>query len=137
MVLERVFGQQGILRRHGITAILATHSPNHTRLADRVFNLEGGKLIEQNHTAWAISSREAHNQPTGTHLNVQPTVGGNSVANALELPNDVPQLHARGLGDASVYRYYFNAIGMTYTVLFFTFQTLRAFLTAFPSKLFP
>jgi len=134
IVFHRIFGPQGLLRLHGTTVILATHNQSLLRFADRVFELEGGKVTERKHTTHFLSSHEVQ-----AELAIKPIHHSQQAPlNAVDNPSaskPCQETSAKQHGDMAVYRYYFDAIGTSNTIFFFVFQAAFALLTAFPSTL--
>ncbi|KAK5653919.1 hypothetical protein OQA88_7844 [Cercophora sp. LCS_1] len=131
VLLQRVFGPTGMLRKLGTTAILATHATRYVAIADHVVLLDShGRIAQQGPPAQLTltqdNSYEAATDSEGglksrrNHVNSQPQ----SQSQALQ---EDPQ---RQVGDLSIYKYYFASLGWLGLFLFATAVTSDSVLWA-------
>ncbi|KAK6499344.1 hypothetical protein TWF506_003972 [Arthrobotrys conoides] len=142
-VFNRVFGRQGLLRKSKSTVIIATHSVNLLRHADKIIVLgndgkileqgsftelveaEGGyvkeasKMLDENATEQSTENQDTESSPQYSQL-------GEKSADVLEDPR-------RQFGDWSLYTYFFSRVGRKVTIAFIILEMLWAFFSAFPT----
>lgn len=142
-VFKHVFGIAGLLKSTGTTVILATHATNIVPFADHIVALDNGTIIDQ-------GSFEQLRREDRYLKNFDPTI--NSVEGptdcqqeakcGAQAPSDAAENAAQDLnnsgdatrrvGDRSVYKYYFQSIGIMHTIIFLVFQTVWLFMLKFP-----
>ncbi|KAF4624451.1 hypothetical protein G7Y89_g13720 [Cudoniella acicularis] len=126
LIVERLFGTTGLLRRLNSTIILATHAVHHLSLADKVIVLGAdGRIAEQGtfemlRTQNGFVSKLLQNPEllaSKSHSELETKDGpkqkqSTTVAKVLRgaTANDVADL-TRQIGDLSVYKYYLKSIG--------------------------
>ncbi|KAF3102920.1 hypothetical protein TWF706_005048 [Orbilia oligospora] len=142
-VFDRVFGRQGLLRKSQSTVILATHSVNLLRHADKIIVLSSdGTILEQGSFSELVEAEggyvkeasklldeNAMKQPTedqDTESSPQPSQPEKRSADTLEDPK-------RQSGDWSLYSYFFSRVGTKVTIAFIILEMLWAFFSAFPT----
>lgn len=140
-VFTRVFGEQGVLHRHGVTSILTTHAVKFLAFANQAIVLQDGKILEQG------PPRKL--QVWNTYLldkNTSTSVLKLAEESQLAVQNNKPQVHddpgsdesekemERKLGDLSVYAYYLRAAGFGKISLYFTCLVIGVFCSQFPSE---
>ena len=136
-VFTRVFGQNGILRRLGVTTILVTHAINFLPSADQVVVLEDGKVLKQGPPsktqpsnlvfldASASSKSPAEERPVDRQHGAIKSIARSPISdNEME----------RKLGDLGVYAYYLRAAGYKNMVLYFACLVVGMFCSQFPSE---
>ncbi|KAK5990162.1 ABC multidrug transporter B [Cladobotryum mycophilum] len=118
VVLTRVFGPQGLLRKLGITSILATHSMNRLEFADQIMLLDNEGNVVRQGPANVIEPKsleltdESHS-PEPVQQEQAP-----AVASCYSPPESQEQ---RQSGDLSIYKYYFLSLGWLGIGIFATF----------------
>ncbi|KAM0240790.1 hypothetical protein ACHAP5_007825 [Fusarium lateritium] len=149
-VSRQLLGKQGLLRKQGMTVILATHNENLMALADILLLLKGEKID-------AIGSPEAlrsegyhvqhdrehpHDGNVGETEQDQVETSSNQENPSLEQSmeslsetedegkEDDPR---RKQGDTSVYKYYLSSSGYFTTLSFIAFTMASVFCTEFPT----
>ncbi|CAH0058330.1 unnamed protein product [Clonostachys solani] len=121
-LVNNVFGNGGFLRKHSMTALLATHSIRHVRRADHVIIMaQGGSIIEQG----APSEINAIEHSADDDI-ISPGGLGSKTSSLIEEPitlqiqhepqgepvnRDMESELSRRTGDFRLYLYYFKAIG--------------------------
>ncbi|KAF5010391.1 hypothetical protein FDECE_3443 [Fusarium decemcellulare] len=144
-LVERVFGPDGLLRKHAITVVLATHSGTlarifeghglqrlkqnvvrHARGADHVIVLQtGGSILEQgppDQIAKHLPSqgrqdgdRSTSSTTTGDSLQADSSPSSSQANDVAQAPSHEPSV-VRQTGDFRLYAYYFRALGWVNTV---------------------
>ncbi|KAK7222510.1 hypothetical protein V2G26_010513 [Clonostachys chloroleuca] len=122
ILVNNVFGTEGFLRKHSMTALLATHSIRHVCRADRVIIMaQGGSIVEQG----APSEIHAIKHSADDEI-ISPEVLRSKPSSLIEEPISIQVQHqsqgepvnqdmesdlSRRTGDFRLYLYYFKAIG--------------------------
>ncbi|KAK2861371.1 hypothetical protein FQN49_004272 [Arthroderma sp. PD_2] len=147
-VFRQVFGRDGLLRRRRTTAVLCTHSVRHLPSADNILALGDGTVIEQGSFDNLMAA-----QGYVQRLGVRGSSDNNSSSEDLVLKENVresmPQAlyttttnlsslapdidEARKVGDKTVYKQYFNSMGLFLAACSFLFATLWGFFMNFPT----
>ncbi|KAF3228981.1 hypothetical protein TWF191_002091 [Orbilia oligospora] len=142
-VFNRVFGRQGLLRKSQSTVILATHSVNLLRHADKIIALSSdGTILEQGSFSEIVEAEGGYvkeasklldentmKQPTehqDTEHSPKPPSPEKGSTDTLEDPK-------RQSGDWSLYTYFFSRVGTKVTIAFIILEMLWAFFSAFPT----
>ncbi|KAJ3531278.1 hypothetical protein NM208_g8949 [Fusarium decemcellulare] len=139
-LVERVFGPDGLLRKHAITVVLATHSVRHARGADHVIVLQnGGSILEQGppdqvakHLPSQDGDRPTSSTTTGDSLQSDSPLSSPQADHVAQAPSHELSM-VRQTGDFRLYAYYFralgwaNAIGMALAIL--TYSVFQKFPT--------
>lgn len=127
LVVERLIGKTGLLRKLKSTVILATHAVRHLWLADSVIVIGvDGHIAEQGSSETLLSQDGIVGElpltpelQSNLHSDPGPNYGGDSksrpcgtIPKALRgaTANDAADL-ARRIGDFAVYKYYLKSIG--------------------------
>ncbi|KAM5453644.1 hypothetical protein McanCB56680_002853 [Microsporum canis] len=136
LVVERLLGPQGLLRKLRITALLVTHSTRYLHIADQIIALSrDGKLKEVLQGQDIQTNGESQVAQWGNDMILEdgpPRTGKVSkprpVAKAPR-PNNADL--KRKTGDLTVYAYYFQAFGWLRTFGFLACTALFTFATTF------
>jgi ABC-type multidrug transport system fused ATPase/permease subunit len=138
-VFEHVFGRQGLLQQNQITTILCTHDSRRLLAANHIIRLEGdGTLAEEGQ----ISENQADlvllplsikktDEPSECDVESAPSSPPITIASSGNFTS-LQQSSARRLGDAAVYKYYFESIGVMPMVIFLVAGLCYGFLANFP-----
>ncbi|KAI9167867.1 ABC multidrug transporter B [Paramyrothecium foliicola] len=122
-IIDNVFAQDGLLRKHGMTAILATHSVRHAWRADHViFMAPGGFISEQGPPSGMASLKrfmdvrdsmeEARSDhPSDGSEGAKEAGQGKGESEEQLQENDLKSDLSRQTGDMSLYAYYFKSLG--------------------------
>ncbi|GKZ28606.1 hypothetical protein AbraIFM66950_010288 [Aspergillus brasiliensis] len=132
-VFQRVFGAQGILRRHGVAAILATHDQKLIAFADNAVLLQGGMITEQG-PPHRLHSQNLSDEPAATSRSTderQVSLPNNQAAAGIASNADDTN---RKIGDLSIYAYYLRAAGPWQVLIYFVSLVIGVFCSQFPSK---
>ncbi|KAE8352610.1 putative ATP-binding cassette transporter [Aspergillus coremiiformis] len=130
LVLERLFGKQGLLRKLNSTVILVTHEAASLPYAIKVFVISDGTLKQD----------EGGNQMSPGLINCTSRDMGASSKDAVPLPNEkaaqvskANQLSdlKRSTGDYKLYGYYFRSVGWVNSLLFLLFVIANVFCSTF------
>uniref|UniRef100_A0A8H7N605 ABC transporter n=1 Tax=Bionectria ochroleuca TaxID=29856 RepID=A0A8H7N605_BIOOC len=107
-LVNNVFGNEGFLRKHSMTALLATHSIRHVRRADHVIIMaQGGLLLSKARPVRSIPSNILQMK-----IFLAPNVSEVQHESQGEPVNqDMESDLSRRTGDFRLYLYYFKAIG--------------------------
>ncbi|CDM37008.1 hypothetical protein DTO013E5_7172 [Penicillium roqueforti] len=136
LVVDRLFGEQGLLRRLQTTILLVTHSVRHLNIADQVIVLtREGKVRE------VLSGQDIQKKKTDTATSDYDVAGAEDVASAPQPSSKPrPKIKAPGpddadltrqTGDMAVYAYYFRSFGWPRTFGFIACTALFTFATTF------
>ncbi|KAM4057529.1 ABC transporter [Hirsutella rhossiliensis] len=134
VVMMRVFGPSGLLRRLGTTTILATHMVDRLEMADLIVVLdEQGRMIEQGPPNSFPPSDHRIKDILGSPPNE--TTFQSSAPSAERSPEQTHDQSAstqqdRQIGDIAIYKYYFSSLGWLSFFIFGLFVVLN---TAFES----
>jgi ATP-binding cassette, subfamily C (CFTR/MRP), member 1 len=128
-VFVEFFGQQGLLRRLGITAILVTHRVSRLSYADYVIALAAsGQIAEQGTfqqlqnsggyveglaTTYRYEADTMANEDSEKSQTIsadQPTLSAEAIKAKIEVEAEEADLR-RPIGELSTYKYYFSSIG--------------------------
>jgi ABC-type multidrug transport system fused ATPase/permease subunit len=137
-ILTYVFGNQGLLRQHGVTVVLVTHGAQELVSVDQVVVLEDGKIVECGRPQAVSKSKEL------TRISKMPSLSGQDIIPSSAVDNHQtmtsPASHAvedtvdKKLGDLTNYSYYLKAAGTRNMLLYFFCLVIGAFCSQFPSK---
>ena len=139
LVVERVLGPGGILRKLDCTVVLITYSTRHFHIADHIAVMSRIGEISQQGSFEELSEQEGYvkNLLSGTE---QATGVAKPTAKAVQkkkpqikgvTANDVSDL-TRRTGDISVYKYYFKSVSIFGTCCFLVCTALFVFTQFFP-----
>ncbi|OJJ69537.1 hypothetical protein ASPBRDRAFT_198193 [Aspergillus brasiliensis CBS 101740] len=138
-VIEAVFSPGGLIKRSGLTVILATNSAHHLRFADYIISLNGdGNIIEQG-TYDTLAAREGYvgtltrsATPMVTSRSSELLLDDETLKNLNLDNNDDTDQYSRSSSDFSVFVYYFNVVGRPLLALFFVCVCAFTFGLTFP-----
>lgn len=130
-IWKQVFGQQGILREHNRTCILATHCVNWIEEADKILFLGGNGTITIQGPYDSLTTDEDFMQFMSTRDNTPSSGSSIHKVNHTETQQSGPAgsvLATRKVvkddegpkeyhGDASIYKYYLDQIGWKYAII--------------------
>lgn len=137
-VFTRVFGKEGILRRHGVTAILATHTIAFLPFADQVVMLDGGRVLEQGPPERFHVGNSDLLDKVAASLDSIDEPGVVQDKPGTDFMSDEPEKEMeRKLGDLSVYGYYLRAAGLGNVFVYFVCLLIGVFCSQFTSKSLP
>ncbi|GKZ18301.1 hypothetical protein AbraIFM66951_000859 [Aspergillus brasiliensis] len=131
-VFQRVFGAQGILRRHGVAAILATHEQKLIAFADNAVLLENGMITEQG-PPHRLQLQNLSDEPAATSRSTderQVALPNNQAAAGIASNADDMN---RKIGDLSIYAYYLRAAGPWQVLIYFVSLVIGVFCSQFPN----
>ncbi|EED18831.1 multidrug resistance protein, putative [Talaromyces stipitatus ATCC 10500] len=138
LVVDRLLGPNGILKKLGATVILVTHSTRHFQLADRIVVLSKDGTITEQGTFDALRAKDGFISTIGPLTTERNSHQVSSEPSTKKRPkikgvtqDDVTDL-TRKTGDIAVYSYYFKSIGWLSALLFLCSAALLAFATYFP-----
>lgn len=130
-VFEHVFGPRGLLRKGGCTVVLSTHDVDLLPEADHIIALgKDGRVAESGSfghlrqaseyiKSLAVGERQTADPHGAQDVNQGPAdLPLEAEAAGVEAPEDM----TRRLGDASIYKYLYNHIGLWRVLLFAGFQ---------------
>ncbi|KAH8701635.1 multidrug resistance protein MDR [Talaromyces proteolyticus] len=137
-VFKHVLGDQGILRQHQVTIIIATHAHQYLAFADQVVILQEGRITECGSPLEAqeriesvmsdrISSRYNEFSDSASPVSVQQSTV------PCPAPHEVDDGMNRRLSDLRNYAYYWQAAGPGNMLLYFVFLIIGAFSSQFPN----
>lgn len=132
-LFRHIFAPGGLARESGAAIVLCTHNLRHVSAADRVITLASdGSVNEKEQTA--INESELSSLlRTVTSVSIQ---GDSSQVVPVDelpvLPMSSADDQARKLGDSTVYKYYFSAVGTGALILFIGSGVVFGFLANFP-----
>lgn len=142
-VFRRVFGPEGLLRRHQATVVLCSHSVKHLAFADHIVALEaeGTVMEEGSFQSLLLNPKYVHSlgskptgvQETGKEIEEHPIE--KAAGSPPEASKPTPGLddRARQVGDIAVYRHYFSILGVHLLIPFLAFGMIFGFLYNFSS----
>lgn len=142
-VFSRLFGGEGLFRKMGTTVLLTTHAVHRLPFSDTIIALDSsGHVLEQGHFEQLKTSggyvedltnnlRASDDSPRKE----QPEAKALDTS-AFKAVADEHDAHAEELnrqsGDFAIYKYYFASIGLTHTMIFFTFVILYGVTSKLP-----
>ncbi|RAH61586.1 multidrug resistance protein MDR [Aspergillus piperis CBS 112811] len=131
-VFQRVFGTQGILRRHGVAVILATHDQKLLAFADNAVLLQNGEIREQG-PPQLLQSRDLSDGPAATSRSTdeRQVALPNQAAPGI-VSSDADDMN-RKTGDLSIYAYYLRAAGPWHVSIYFVSLIVGVFCSQFPN----
>lgn len=152
-VFENLLGREGLLRRPGVSVVLATSSPRHAPHADRVLllsaegtNIDEGSFAELRSRSAVFSSVNLSDdedrlqklrglRQSQGQLGADTAEGLNTKVNTALLQSNQNEVKLnRPARDTSVYRYYLGSAGRDNLVIFAACLCCLAFFDTFPSK---
>ncbi|KAK3181488.1 hypothetical protein K4F52_007198 [Lecanicillium sp. MT-2017a] len=130
-IMERVFGRDGLLRKFGITTVLATHSTSRLDLADQIIVLDAHGSIAQQGTPEELSMIGSSSLTTDSESSSisdkknQEKASVDPASKAAQALEEAEQAD-RQIGDFAVYKYYFASLGLWSFALFAFFVLSEA-----------
>lgn len=130
-LFRHIFAPGGLARESGAAIILCTHNLRHVSAADRVITLTTNGSVSEKEQMAINESELSSLLKTVTSASVQ---GETQMPPAGEVPfpSSAADDQARKLGDSTVYKYYFSAVGYGALILFIGSGILFGFLANFP-----
>ncbi|CAK38280.1 uncharacterized protein An03g04880 [Aspergillus niger] len=131
-VFQRVFGAQGILRRHRVAAILATHDQKLLAFADNAVLLQNGVITKQGHPQ-LLQPRNLSGESAATSRSIeerQVALPGSQAAAGIASSN-ADEMN-RKIGDLGIYAYYLRAAGPWQVLIYFVSLVIGVFCSQFP-----
>lgn len=132
-VFRNVFGRQGWIRRHGLTAILCLHNSRRFDAADHVIKISEGGVVEE---AAAIETTESN---TTTHGPTSSREANSLPQTSCTIPAETQTRgpvdrngSARQTGDWHVYKHYLATAGVVPCLVFFVGAAANGFFHNFP-----
>ena len=141
-VVDRLFGDSGILAQLGATVVLVTHATQHLHLAHQVIAISSkGNLLQTASMVPKVGSVIQAVQDEGDCLSQTEQVEKDpspsnfvTVSKAVAISDEAKDL-ARQSGDFEIYKYYFRSIGLVDFLIFMFFCFLFAFCSSFSGML--
>jgi ATP-binding cassette subfamily C (CFTR/MRP) protein 1 len=132
LIVTRLLGDQGLLRKLGATVFLVTHSVRHLALADEIVLLGAdGKLLAKGNYRELQSgghlSEDILQQMQAKKEHKEDSVAPEIVAKVARPSKEQIEDLTRRVGDLTVYKYYFKSIGWRPTALFLALAAASAF----------
>ncbi|ORY61431.1 putative ABC multidrug transporter [Pseudomassariella vexata] len=144
-IFRQVFGPDGLIRRRHATAVLCTHSIRHLPAADHIVALGNGTVVEQG-TFQDLMANERYVHSLGVKSSDSDTpsdVAESSVsmqsqpdllrqattASSVLVDND----KSRQIGDSTVYKLYFQSMGLLLAGSLFFWAAVLGFFYNFPN----
>ncbi|PYH49541.1 putative ATP-binding cassette transporter [Aspergillus saccharolyticus JOP 1030-1] len=130
LVLERLFGKQGVFRRLNSTVIFVTHETGSLAYADKSLVISNGSLKQDDWDGLSLA------EPLSSEMNMLRASGEKTAIStrddAVRIAKD-NQLNdlKRSTGDYQVYKYYLRSIGWSKTLMFLLFVTVNVFCSTF------
>lgn len=135
-VFRNVFGKQGWVRRHGLTAILCLHDSRRFDDADHFIRIKEGGVVEEMQQPGSIDDTTTTFCGSGPELPLHdasitgPSHTAPAVAQAEN--NGGQNASARQAGDWSIYKHYYQAAGALPYFVFIAAAAGNGFLNNFP-----
>jgi ATP-binding cassette subfamily C (CFTR/MRP) protein 1 len=141
LVWDRCFGPQGLLRRHDVTVVLATHAVRHLRDAEHIvvlsedgqisqqggfeqLNLQSGYVRDLFLEEEKIKVKAVQTEPTESEQSEEPAETTPKASEEADL--------LRRTGEVAVYKYYLQSVGWKHGLGLLALKSLWAFTEAFP-----
>ncbi|PYI06874.1 multidrug resistance-associated protein [Aspergillus sclerotiicarbonarius CBS 121057] len=133
IIMERLFGGNGLLRRLKSTVILVTHETEYLSYADQVLVLSDGNLRqeevhERKLRQLGSSSTAAADEIDDGREYTEPTI--KNTAAQVSQGNEINDLK-RATGDFAVYKYYLRYIGWSKIMTFLIVVTVHVFCSTY------
>lgn len=128
IVQTRVFGTNGLIRELGITAILATHATERMELADKVVVLNSEGCIVSQGPPEALTEASVIDilNTTTSASDTTPSKDAGAHTKDDDEEEDLAKQQLRQIGDASVYKFYFQSLGWVHFAIFITIVCVEA-----------
>jgi ATP-binding cassette subfamily C (CFTR/MRP) protein 1 len=127
-VMIRLFGRDGLFRRHSVTVVLVTHAANRWSYADHIVVLNAhGQLVEQgrfqhlmNNGKYlpAVAHKFSKERDIDRTAEVQASPGRPDTRGAGKDGSIADTDHSRSAGDWSTYIHYFRSCGWMNSICF-------------------
>ncbi|KAK1994571.1 ABC transporter [Colletotrichum falcatum] len=118
IVTTRVFGADGLIRKLGMAAILATHSVSLCAIADQIITLDDqGQIIQQSSSENMASLAQQLTRDDGSSTSSENSPPRKISAGETQ-GSSTKQDDNRQVGDLSIYLYYFSSMGWISFALF-------------------
>ncbi|KFY97582.1 hypothetical protein V500_01998 [Pseudogymnoascus sp. VKM F-4518 (FW-2643)] len=136
LIVERVFSRNGLVRQLGMTVVLATHAIRLLPLADHIVVLTSSGTIEKQGRleVLGLSNAGVHDvagaHDTGHQNNFadEPT---NTISQTKSILRNAADLNRR-TGDLTIYKYYWNSIGLKKGSIYLALNVGYVFFYKFP-----
>ncbi|OBT61047.1 hypothetical protein VE03_09160 [Pseudogymnoascus sp. 23342-1-I1] len=136
LIFERVFSRNGLVRQLGTTVILATHAVRLLPLVDHIVVLSPSGTIEKQGrlevlgltNAGVHDIADAHDTDHQNNLADEPT---NKAPEMKSIPHNAADINRR-TGDLTIYKYYWNSIGLKKGSIYLALYVGYVFFYKFP-----
>ncbi|OBT87528.1 hypothetical protein VE02_03750 [Pseudogymnoascus sp. 03VT05] len=136
LIVERVFSRNGIVRQLGMTVVLATHTVRLLPLADHIVVLASSGTIEKQgrlevlglNNASVHDIAGAHGTDHRNNTADEPT---NTIPQTKSIPRNAADINRR-TGDLTIYKYYWNSIGLKKGLIYLALYVGYVFFYKFP-----
>ena len=129
LVFDRVFGTKGLLRKMGVTVLLATHATHFARYADRILVVSAGRLVEDAKYQELVDRSNVNLKGIGDAVAIQPDETGvmddteppqsdTIITVILEQVEEDENASLQGSGSRGLL-FFLRAIGSIHTALYF------------------
>ncbi|KAE8310638.1 P-loop containing nucleoside triphosphate hydrolase protein [Aspergillus transmontanensis] len=122
LVIQRLLGQKGICRKHGLTVVLATHKALFKHMVDTIIEVNpDSSTVNIQRSCWIPETPEIYeDNPLIQHNvcpgNPQPNIPGEQATRVSEAPSDV----SRRVGDTSLYLLYAKEMGLCSVIMWWS-----------------
>ncbi|OBT51212.1 hypothetical protein VE04_08393, partial [Pseudogymnoascus sp. 24MN13] len=137
LIFERVFSRNGLVRQLGMTVVLATHAVRLLPLADHIVVLASSGTIEKQGRLEVLGlsnagvhdvAGAAHDTDHQNNLADEPT---NTIPQTKSIPRNAADINRR-TGDLTIYKYYWNSIGLKKGLIYLALNVGYVFFYKFP-----
>ncbi|KFY10231.1 hypothetical protein V491_07753 [Pseudogymnoascus sp. VKM F-3775] len=136
LIFERVFSRNGLVRRLGMTVVLATHAVRLLPLADHIVVLTSSGTIEKQGRFEVLGLSNAgvhdvvgaHDTNHQNNLVDEPT---NTIPQTKSTLRNVADINRR-TGDLTIYKYYWDSIGLKKGLIYLALYVGYVFFYKFP-----
>jgi len=137
LVVSRLLGHQGMLRRLGTTILLVTHSVRHLSLADGIYVLGGRGTLVAHGNLQSLQNLGHFSDDILTQVQEEEQETRND--GVVDQPKNIPgritseqkEDLSRKAGDFTIYSYYARSIGWRPITLFIVCNVVGAFMASF------
>ncbi|KAI2695411.1 hypothetical protein CBS147332_9340 [Penicillium roqueforti] len=130
IIMERLFGGDGLLRRTMSTVVMVTHEIDYLSYADQVLALSDGNLRREEARERTVYQALLPDAAADEGLEESTKSMMKEKAAEISKANDINDLR-RATGDSAVYRYYLRYIGWTKAMIFVSFVTINVFASTY------
>ncbi|KFY37136.1 hypothetical protein V494_04888 [Pseudogymnoascus sp. VKM F-4513 (FW-928)] len=134
LIIERVFSRNGLVRQLGMTVVLATHAVRLLPLADHIVVLASSGTIEKQGRleVLGLSNADVHDIAHDTdHQNNLADEPTNTTPQTKSIPRNAADINRR-TGDLTIYKYYWNSIGLKKGLTYLALYVGYVFFYKFP-----